>query len=107
MPEKQSRTTVDLIRELEIEAAHSTVALAVGFEHTTLFVFSGADDNLTKLNYMVSEGGEPIGFLMFHLGEERKVTSIARRPLEEYAAEPWAQDYLEDLVHGMVGRLDR
>lgn len=42
MLEKQPRTTIDLIRELEIEAAHySTVALAVGFDHTTLFVFSG------------------------------------------------------------------
>lgn len=98
MPEK-TRTTFDLICELEIEAAHySTVALAVGFEHKTLFVFSGADDNLTKLSDMINEGGKPIGFLMFQLDGERHATSITCRPLEECVAEPWGAR--------LLGRLD-
>jgi hypothetical protein len=61
------RTSVDLVNELEAEAAHYTkVALAVGFENTTLFIFGGADDNLTTLNAMMLDGGEPVGFLAYH-----------------------------------------
>lgn len=55
---------------------------------------------------MVSAGGEPIGFVMFDLDGERQFTSISCRPLEEHAAEPWVQEYLEALVRGM-SRLDR
>ena len=105
---EQRKTTLDLIRELEGEAADcSTVALAIGFENTTLFIFSGEQDKLKKLNGMINEGGETIGFLKCHSNEEGQVTSIACCPLEEYAAEPWAQDYLEHLIHGMVSLLGR
>lgn len=72
--------------------------------HRTYDVFSGNDEkeNLAKLNDMVNAGGEPIGFLMSHSDEELQVTSIAYRPLEEYAAEPWVREYLEALVQSMA-----
>lgn len=108
MSERQQRTTSDLISELEAEAALCTsVALAVGFEHTTCFIFSGEDNMLEKLNDMINLGGEPIGLVMFHSDEECHVTRVACRPLEEYSGEPWAQDYLKGLVHGMASRLGR
>jgi hypothetical protein len=108
MSEHKQRTTADLISELEAEAALCTsVMLAVGFEHTTLFLFSGEDNKLEKLNDMINVGGEPIGLLMLHSDAERQVTYVACRRLEEYAAEPWAQDYLEGLVHELVGRVGR
>jgi hypothetical protein len=67
---QQPRTSVDLINELETEGSHYTkVALAVGFENTTRFIFSGADDNLPKLNAMMLEGGEPVGFLVCALAK--------------------------------------
>ena len=96
------RTTADLICELDAEASLCTkVALAVGFEHTTLFVFSGIDDNLKKLNEMIRNGGEPIGFIAYRCDGNGQLT-IACRPLEEYADEPWAQQYLEGLTHTFV-----
>lgn len=105
--QQQPRSTADLIRELEAEAEFcTTVALAVGFENTTLFVFSGANDNLKTLNDMVLAGGEPIGLLRYHSHEDGHVT-IACRTLEEYAVEPWAQDYLESLTRKFADLLVR
>ena len=102
MSENKQRTTADVIKELEAEAALCrSVALAVGFEHTTLFIFFDEDNKLEKLNEMIEMGGEPVGLLMSHSDKEGHVTSIAGRPLDEYAEEPWAQDYVEALVDGM------
>jgi hypothetical protein len=61
-----SRTTKDLVKELRSEADYgSLVALAVGFEHETKFIFSSRSeaDALNKLNEFVKAGGEPIGLL--------------------------------------------
>ncbi len=103
----QARTTVDLIRELEAEAAHYTaVVLAVGFEHTTLFIFSGVEDNLKKLGEMILEGGEPVGFLAYNADGDGRLT-FKCRTLEEYADEPWAEEYLEHLTRSCVDLLVR
>ena len=103
----RQRTSVDLLNELESEGSHYTkVALAVGFENTTRFIFSGADDNLTKLNAMMLEGGEPVGFLAYHSDGGGNIT-FKCRALEEYADAPWAHDYLEHLTHNSVDLLVR
>lgn len=100
-----TRTTLDLIRELETEAALCTgVALAVSFEHTTLFVFSGADDALRRLNEMIHQGGEPIGFVAYDSDRKGHLT-VACRPLEEYADDPCAMEYLEGLTQNFVSLL--
>jgi hypothetical protein len=58
-----NRSTVDLIEELEQEAGDFTeVALAGGFESSTIFVFSSDADRQQKLYDAVIQGGEPIGF---------------------------------------------
>jgi hypothetical protein len=46
-----NRSTVDLIKELEHEAGNFTeVALAIGFESTTIFVFSGDPNRQRSLD---------------------------------------------------------
>jgi hypothetical protein len=105
---QQPRSTEDLIRELETEATTCmTAALAVGFENTTLFLFSGGgDDNLTKLNDMILAGGEPVGLLKYSQEPTSRIT-VACRTLAEYADELWAHDYLESLTRAFVDLLKR
>lgn len=101
------RTTADLINELEAEAAHHTeVALAVGFENTSLFIISGEDHNLSNLNEMVTEGGEPVGFLAYDSDGNGHLT-FKCRPLKEYADEPRVQDYLEKLTDSFLDLVRR
>ena len=57
MSEHEQRTTADLISELEAKAALCTsVVLAIGFGHTTCFIFSGEVNMLEKLNEMINVG---------------------------------------------------
>jgi hypothetical protein len=92
------RTSAEVIRELEAEAPfHTHVALVVGFEHTTLFIFSDMDDKITALNEMIHQGGEPVGFLAYDYETDRQLT-VAWRPLEELEGEAWAEQYLERLA---------
>jgi hypothetical protein len=92
------RTTADLIEELESEAQNFTmIALAVGFEKETKFVFGTDAGKLEKLNRLIERGGKPIGYLG-QLVLEPGRTMIKTRPLEEYAAVEWVRRYLEALV---------
>jgi hypothetical protein len=95
------RTTPDLIRELADESERLTlVALVVGFEDHTEFVFyrPNADQPLlTELNQHIQQGGEPIGFigvLQTSEGEGR----VYHCALAEYADEPWVEPYLVKLL---------
>ena len=70
------RTTAEVIAELETEAERFThVALAVGFENTTLFIMSGEDRKISKLNQMIEQGGEPIGLCRASTDPLRRVTN--------------------------------
>ena len=72
------------------------VAIAVGFESDTKFVFSSARFPLEELNALIREGGSPIGLLRF----DNEVSGIqgSYRPFAEYADQPWVNGYLAGLL---------
>jgi hypothetical protein len=91
------RKTSDLIQEMKEEAKKAwLVAIAVGFENETKFVFSEGGRPLEDLNTLVKMGGAPIGLLQF----EKENTSVqgSYRPFEEYENEPWVKTYLGGLL---------
>jgi hypothetical protein len=91
------RKTSDLIDEMVTEAKKVwLVAIAVGFEQETKFVFSSRRHPLEELNMLVQMGGSPVGLLRF----ERVNTTIqgSYRPFVEYEKEEWAQKYLAGLL---------
>jgi hypothetical protein len=99
-----NRTTVDLIEELEAEKNNFTnVALAVGFESTTIFIFATEADKLDKLNLAVKAGGEPFGLLGIDM--HNGLLSIQQRPLQEYAEEEWVEQYLYTLTSDLREKL--
>jgi hypothetical protein len=92
-----NRSTIDLIRELEQEAGNFTeVALAVGFESTTIFVFSSDHNRQQKLDDAVVQGGEPIGFIGYDF--HNKLLSVQTRAVDEHADEEWVGGYLNALT---------
>ncbi len=91
------RKTSDLIQEMTEEAKTAwVVAIAVGFENETKFVFSSGKNSLDDLNKLVKRGGSPIGLLRFE--KDNTLVQGLYRPFEEYANEPWVQKYLADLL---------
>jgi hypothetical protein len=91
------RKTSDLIHEMLQEAKSAwLVALAVGFENDTRFVFSSQKLPLEELNQLVKKGGSPIGLLRFE--KENSLVQGSFRPFEEYANEEWAKKYLAGLL---------
>jgi hypothetical protein len=92
------RTTKDLIDELDYEKSHFwVVALAVGFERTTTFIFAHEQNRWQKLNQAVSDGGEPIGLIAFNKEQDGSATCHSR-VLVEHAHEQGAKDYLDRLI---------
>ena len=77
-------------------AVVATVAIVVGFEQETEFVFSTQKQPLRDLNQLVQKGGSPIGLLRFD--KESDQIQGSYRPFEEYASEEWAKKYLEGLL---------
>jgi hypothetical protein len=91
------RKTADLIQEMKEEAKKAwLVAIAVGFEHETKFVFSSGSRPLENLNTLVKMGGAPIGLLQFE--KENSSVQGSYRPFEEYENEPWVKNYLSGLL---------
>jgi len=72
------------------------VAVAVGFENETKFVFSSGKNPLEVLNSLVRQGGAPIGLLRFD--KEDSSVQGSYRPFEEYENQPWVNDYLAALL---------
>ena len=91
------RKTSDLVNEMLKEAKGAwLVAIAVGFETETKFVFSSQKQPLAELNQMVQRGGSPIGLLRFE--KEDSQIQGSYRPFEEYTNEEWAKKYLSGLL---------
>jgi len=91
------RSTSDLVHEMQDEARSAwLVAIAVGFENDTKFVFSTARFPLEELNALTREGGSPIGLLRF----DNEVSGVqgSYRPFAEYADQPWVEGYLAGLL---------
>jgi hypothetical protein len=91
------RKTSDLVNEM-LEEAKTTwlVAIVVGFETETKFVFSSRKQPLAELNQLVQNGGSPIGLLRFE--KENALVQGSYRPFEEYQNEEWAKTYLAGLL---------
>jgi hypothetical protein len=91
------RNTADLVNEMLKEAKKAwLVAIAVGFQDETKFVFSSSRRPLEELNQFVKSGGSPIGLLRFE--KENATLQGAYRPFEEYDNEPWVTKYLAGLL---------
>jgi hypothetical protein len=91
------RKTSDLVDEMLAEAKKAwLVAIAVGFEGGTKFVFSSQRHPLEDLNQFVKEGGSPVGLLRFD--KEDSMVQGSYRPFEEYADEEWVKKYLAGLL---------
>jgi hypothetical protein len=91
------RKTSDLVNEMHAEAKNAwLVAIAVGFEGETKFVFSRQKHPLEALNQMVQNGGSPLGLLRFEKDKTKVQGSF--RPFEEYASEEWVVKYLAGLL---------
>lgn len=94
------RETSDLVNEMLAEAKTAwLVAIAVGFENETKFVFSSQMQPLAALNRLVEKGGYPIGLLRFD--KQNSKVEGSYRPFEEYANEEWVQKYLAGLLDNM------
>ncbi len=91
------RKTSDLVNEMQKEAKGAwLVAIAVGFEDDTRFVFSSQKQPLGELNQLVQRGGSPLGLLRFD--KENSQVQGSFRPFEEYANEEWVKKYLAGLL---------
>jgi len=91
------RKTSDLVNEMLTEAKKAyLVAIAVGFENETKFVFSSQRHPLEELNQLVQKGGSPIGLLRFD--KENATIQGSYRPFEEYENEEWVKKYLAGLL---------
>jgi len=91
------RKTSDLVQEMRTEAKNAyLVAIAVGFENDTKFVFSSSAHPLEDLNKLVQSGGAPLGLLRFE--KENNTVQGSYRPFEEYGNEPWVTGYLSGLL---------
>jgi hypothetical protein len=91
------RKTSDLVQEMADEAKKAwLVAIAVGFQQETKFVFSSGSHQLEELNRLVKSGGSPIGLLRFD--KENSSVQGSYRPFEEYANESWVNEYLAGLL---------
>lgn len=94
------RETSDLVNEMLTEAKKAwLVAIAVGFENETKFVFSSQRNPLEELNKLVKTGGYPIGLLRFE--KENSKVEGSYRPFQEYANEEWVIKYLAGLLDNM------
>ena len=91
------RKTADLVNEMFDEARNAwVVAIAVGFENDTEFVFSTTPRPLEKLNALIKSGGSPVGLLRFD--REGAGLQGSYRPFLEYENEAWAKEYLAGLL---------
>ena len=91
------RKTSELVDEMRAEAKKTwLVAIAVGFETDTKFVFSSHHYPLEELDRLVQNGGSPIGLLRFE--KESSMVQGSYRPFLEYENEDWANKYLAGLL---------
>ena len=96
------RKTSDLVNEMRTESKNAwLVAIAVGFEKETKFVFSSSTHPLEDLDTLVKTGGAPIGLLRFE--KENTIVQGSYRPFGEYENEVWVADYLSGLLENSEG----
>ena len=95
-PAPPSRSTPDLIVELQVRAMVCTVAaIAVVNQDVTAFVFAVDDNPLDRLNALVRAGGHPIGLVGAQIG--RDAVEYHAQVFVEYQHDPRAMAYLQTL----------
>ncbi len=95
-----ARTTKDLIEELNRESKKfNSLALVVGFEKGSDFVYASDENSLEKLNGLIEAGGEPIGIIGFTL--DSNIGTIYARALQEYQDKEWVHGYLGEMVEAI------
>jgi hypothetical protein len=95
-PARSSRTSPELIVELQGRAAALTVAaIAVVHHDVTQFVFASDDDPLGTLNALIDAGGHPIGLVGARIGGG--TVEYSAHPFVEYQDHPAAVAYLQTL----------
>jgi hypothetical protein len=100
------RSTAELIAELDKEATqHWYVAIAIGFDHTSVFVRPTDPDRLRCLNEAISAGGHPVGLIVAdRVDKQVKVTG---RIYPEHAnVKEQAKDYMERLMSNVAKELE-
>jgi hypothetical protein len=98
------RTGAELIAELEMEAEGAERAgLIIGFENTTVYVWSDDADRLNILNEACDAGGHPIGLIRWF--RQNNEIQIQARRLKEFAHDDHARQFIESLVAGFQDTL--
>jgi|SRR5215475_4362376 len=94
-----SHRAISLIEELrEVSVDAEGAALVIGFESSTIFVWSHDSDALDTLNACVDAGGHPVGLLRWF--RDVKGIQVQARTLEEFAGDEHFRKYLNDLLSG-------
>ena len=89
--------TVDLITELQTVAKEAErAALIVGFENSTVFVFSNDPNAINTLNQTCHAGGQPVGILRWF--REGETLSLHAGPLQEFADDDDIRNYISNLM---------
>ena len=103
----EARTTASLIDELKAEAPKFDVlALAVGFEKETKFVFANDPDALKQLNEHVENGGYPMGYIGTVKTMKNRL-EVRTRPLEEHAGDAFVPEYLHRLSENFAAQVEK
>ena len=98
------RTPEELIAELDGEKHKFRVlALAIGFQSTTTFVFADEDNALANLKHEMHCGGVPVGFVGIVEDGERHI--LYSRPLLEHENEAWVDEYLHAVAEVVAKKL--
>jgi len=93
------RNTPDLIAELEDEPReHGYVAMAVGFETSTVFVYPRDENRLAMLNSAIQVGGTPVGLITADITEGGLLMRVWPYPEHQDSEELDAEAYLRALV---------
>jgi len=95
------KTAIELISDLDAGAKkRGTVLLVVGFPKQTRVVPSSFSDRLQLLEYLLQQGGIPVGMVSRDTvdGEEHAFYYI----LEDRVADEWAQPYVEAFVDRLM-----
>jgi hypothetical protein len=99
------RNAVELIAELEEHSTqHSCIAMAVGFEDSTVFITPDDPNRLQLLHDAINAGGRPIGLIAADMSERSMALMHTIYPENEEDAELFDK-YLEALEHSFARSL--
>jgi len=102
------RTISELIAELdEIATTAEHVAIVLGFETTTIFVWNDNINRLSNLAEAVKAGGMPLGFIaILSAVGSGELGMLSARPLRELSGEEWAEKLFKRLLEEAAKRIN-